>query len=108
MEETQYRMEKESLYVPMPKEVDHHAAKRMSREIDFLIDSWRVERVIFDFEETEFLDSSVIGILVGRTKTMEVRHGEVCAIHLGERAKQIFLKAGLDRIVHTDCCPAGR
>lgn len=108
MEEIKYRIENESLHVPMPREVDHHAARIMSREIDFLIDSWHVRRVVFDFDKTEFLDSSVIGILVGRKKTMELYHGEVLAIHLGERAQQIFYKAGLDRIIQADGSRRGR
>ena len=40
--ELQYQITKEQLMVPMPKEVDHHIAKTISREIDFLIDSWHV------------------------------------------------------------------
>ena len=36
--ELQYQITKEQLIVPMPKEVDHHIAKTISREIDFLID----------------------------------------------------------------------
>ena len=38
--ELQYQITKEQLIVPMPKEVDHHIAKTISREIDFIIDSW--------------------------------------------------------------------
>ena len=47
--ELQYQITKEQLIVPMPKEVDHHIAKTISREIDFLIDSWHVRKLIFDF-----------------------------------------------------------
>jgi hypothetical protein len=36
--ELQYQITKEQLIVPMPKEVDHHIAKTISREIDFLIE----------------------------------------------------------------------
>ena len=100
--ELQYRIEKESLFVPMPQEVDHHVAKSISREIDFLIDSWHVRQVVFDFTNTEFMNSSVIGVMIGRKHTMELYHGDVFAIHMGDRAKRIFEKSGLDRIVRTD------
>ena len=66
--ELQYQITKEQLIVPMPKEVDHHIAKTISREIDFLIDSWHVRKLIFDFAETDFMDSSGIGVLIGRKK----------------------------------------
>lgn len=106
--ELQYRIEDESLFIPMPPEVDHHAAKRLSREIDFLIDSWHVKTVVFDFAETEFVDSSVIGILIGRRRTMELYRGEVYAIHMCERAKRMFEQSALDRIIRTDYQEDGR
>ncbi len=106
--EIPYKIEKESLLVPMPREVDHHAAKSMSREIDFLIDSWHVKSVVFDFENTEFMDSSVIGIMIGRSRTMEMYRGRVYAINMCERAKRIFEKSALDRIISTDYGTDGR
>ena len=97
--ELQYQITKEQLIVPMPKEVDHHIAKTISREIDFLIDSWHVRKRIFDFAETDFMDSSGIGVLIGRKKTMDMHRGEICARNLGERAQKIFDKSGLAQII---------
>ena len=97
--ELQYQITKEELIVPMPKEVDHHIAKTISREIDFIIDSWHVRKLIFDFAETDFMDSSGIGVLIGRKKTMDMHRGEICARNLGERAQKIFDKSGLTQII---------
>ena len=97
--ELQYQITKEQLIVPMPKEVDHHIAKTISREIDFIIDSWHVRKLIFDFAETDFMESSGIGVLIGRKKTMDMHRGEICARNLGERAQKIFDKSGLTQII---------
>lgn len=97
--ELQYQITKEQLIVPMPKEVDHHIAKTISREIDFIIDFWHVRKLIFDFAETDFMDSSGIGVLIGRKKTMDMHRGEICARNLGERAQKIFDKSGLTQII---------
>ena len=97
--ELQYQITKEQLIVPMPKEVDHHIAKTISREIDFIIYSWHVRKLIFDFAETDFMDSSGIGVLIGRKKTMDMHRGEICARNLGERAQKIFDKSGLTQII---------
>ena len=97
--ELQYQITKEQLIVPMPKEVDHHIAKTISREIDFIIDSCHVRKLIFDFAETDFMDSSGIGVLIGRKKTMDMHRGEICARNLGERAQKIFDKSGLTQII---------
>lgn len=100
--ETQYHITKDELVVSMPGEVDHHAAQTLSREIDFLIDTWQVKKLVFDFAGTEFMDSSGIGVMIGRKKTMELYRGEIHAIHLGERIRQIFEKSGLSRIIIID------
>lgn len=97
--ELQYQIQKDRLVVPMPKEVDHHVAKNLSREIDFLVDSWHVKTLVFDFARTDFMDSSGIGVLLGRRKTMELYSGELCAINLGERVEKIFEKSGLFRVI---------
>lgn len=100
--ELQYEIREDELVVPMPKEVDHHVAKNLSREIDFLVDSWHVKTLIFDFSGTDFMDSSGIGVLLGRRKTMELYSGEMRAINLGERVEKIFEKSGLFRVINVE------
>ena len=55
--EAAYRKEADCMIVPMPREVDHHVAGNMSREIDLLAESWHVHRIIFDFAGTDFMDT---------------------------------------------------
>lgn len=43
--EAAYRKEEDCMIVPMPREVDHHVAGNMSREIDLLAESWHVHRL---------------------------------------------------------------
>ena len=90
--EAAYRKEADCMIVPMPREVDHHVAGNMSREIDLLAESWHVHRIVFDFAGTDFMDSSGIGILIGRKKTMDMHAGKVTAVNLGERVYKIFEK----------------
>ena len=51
------------------------------------------------------MDSSGIGVLIGRKKTMDMHRGEICARNLGERAQKIFDKSGLAQIIPVE---AGR
>ena len=97
--EAAYRKEADCMIVPMPREVDHHVAGNMSREIDLLAESWHVHRIVFDFAGTDFMDSSGIGILIGRKKTMDMHAGKVTAVNLGERVYKIFEKSGLFQII---------
>lgn len=98
----QYQLTEEKLTILMPQEVDHHVARHMSREVDCLIDSWHVRTLVFDFGETEFMDSSGIGVLIGRKKTMDMHGGRVRAVNLSGRAMKIFEKSGLPQIIETE------
>lgn len=91
-----------SLIVHVPKELDHHQAGMLKMEADLLIDTCQVRELIFDFSGTEFMDSSGIGVIIGRCRNMGYRGGEVYAAHLNERLKKIFLVSGLHKIVRTD------
>ena len=93
--ELQYQITKEQLIVPMPKEVDHHIAKTISREIDFIIDSWHVRKLIFDFAETDFMDSSGIGLLSGRNARIACFGGRTIVINANPRIRKLLQIAGL-------------
>lgn len=94
-----YQVNGQVLIFYMPKELDHHVAQSLCRELDALIESHVVKELVLDFENTEFMDSSGIGVIIGRGKTMQFRGGKVYAAHMGKRVKMIFDSAGLGRMV---------
>ena len=97
--EKQYRLEGKKLYFYMPKELDHHAAQSLCAELDTIIENYGVRELIFDFTETEFMDSSGIGVLIGRSKTMRFHQGKTFACGMGMRVKRIFEAAGLQQMI---------
>ena len=100
----QYHLTEEKLTIVMPAEVDHHVVRHMSKELDCLIDSWHIRTLVFDFAGTEFMDSSGIGVLIGRKKNMDLHGGRVRAENVTGRALQIFEKSGLAQIIEMDEC----
>ena len=77
---SQYIMEKGCLVVYVPRELDHHQANRIRTE-------------------TEFMDSSGIGVIIGRCKNLGYSGGDVSACHLNERVDKIFTVSGLKKII---------
>lgn len=90
------------LTVHVPKELDHHEASQLKMEADLLIDAYHVKMLVFDFGETEFMDSSGIGVIIGRCRNMGYYGGEVYAKNLNDRLKKIFLVSGLHKLIKTD------
>ena len=99
---SQYIMEKGCLVVYVPRELDHHQANRIRTETDLLIDTYHVRHLVFDFTETEFMDSSGIGVIIGRTRNIGFLGGTTYAIHLNGQIRKIFHASGLQRIVQTE------
>lgn len=94
-----YEQKGGKLTVFIPKELDHHEAGKLRAEVDMLIDTYRARCLVFDFSNTEFMDSSGIGVVIGRCRNMNFSGGEVYAKNLNERVEKIFTVSGLKKII---------
>lgn len=93
------RVCKQYLVINLPKELDHHSAEGIKDESDRIFARENVKHIIFDFKNTVFMDSSGIGVIMGRYKNAKFLGGTVGAVHVSERMKKIFLISGLHKIV---------
>lgn len=94
-----YEKKKNTLTVRLTGELDHKVAAGIRAELDELILDPRVRRLVFDLNELEFMDSSGIGLIIGRYKLMARRGGTV-AVSCGRgRVDRIFEMAGLYQLV---------
>ncbi len=87
------------LMVKMPEEIDHHKSSYISENADKFIVQKQVNHVVFDFEDTKFMDSSGIGIILGRYKKIACFGGKVFAIHADNRIRNLLMISGLHKIV---------
>ena len=87
------------LMIRLPDEIDHHKSVDISSKADRYILSGKVGNVVFDFERTTFMDSSGIGIILGRYKKVSCFGGKVYAVNTDNRIRKILLMSGLENIV---------
>lgn len=97
--ELQFAVIENFLMVRMPKEVDHHESAKISKTADEYILKSRIKNVVFDFEATRFMDSSGIGVIIGRYKKMECFGGKVIAINCNRQIKRIMDMSGMYKYV---------
>lgn len=83
----------------MEGEIDHCSAKELREKIENAISDQNVERLRLDFSRVSFMDSSGVGMLIGRYRTMAQRGGMVTAAHLNAQMERLFRFAGLHRII---------
>lgn len=89
----------QTLIVHIPKEVDHCFADAVRDEVDRRLQTEDIQRLEFDFADTEFMDSSGIGLLMGRCKLMRALNGSVAITHAGERIQRILVLSGIHKII---------
>ena len=94
-----YEVKGNGLVVRLRGELDHSAAERLRGELDGLIERTRAKRLLLDMSELDFMDSSGIGLIIGRYKLMARRGGSVAVVGSNERVDRIFNMAGLYSLV---------
>ncbi len=80
-------------------ELDHHITDEVREEIDYILNTKPIKNIIFDFKNIKFMDSSGIGIIIGRYKKISSDGGKVHVINVNERVKKIFDLSGMNKII---------
>ena len=95
-------MEDNTLQVKLPAEVDHCQTNALREEIDRILQTEDVKILEFNFAKTEFMDSSGIGLLMGRYKLMRALGGSVRIVHAGERIQKVLMLSGIHKIIQIE------
>lgn len=90
--------QKQKICVYLSGEIDHHNAGLIRVSIDDAIMKKKPEVLVLDFEEVSFMDSSGIGLVMGRYKTMKSIAGKIIIQNLAPNAYKVMKLAGLEML----------
>lgn len=97
---TEYQVENRTLYVRLDGELDHHLAERVRHKCDVILKSYPIKDIEFDFKNTGFMDSSGVGMILGRYKQLKPMGGTVSVVNVNDVVKRIVHMAGLHKIIN--------
>ncbi len=80
-------------------ELDHHAAESARDKIDKALDNYGTKRLIFDFTKVSFMDSSGIGMILGRYRKMGQNEGNIAICGCSKTVRSILNMAGVFSII---------
>lgn len=83
-------------------EIDHHSALGLRKEIDNSIELNMPSLVILDFERVSFMDSSGIGLIMGRYKNLSKRGASLSICGVNPNLYKMMRLSGIERIVKVD------
>lgn len=97
--ELKYEQRDNVLTVALPAEIDHHSAKPVREETDRWIAKLHPGSVVIDFSGVKFMDSSGIGLILGRYNKVAPYGGRVIVECADRRTLQLLRLAGVQKLV---------
>lgn len=94
-----FSKENDTLIVHMAGELDHHSSEEVRNKIDDRIDRGKIHNLIMDFSNVTFMDSSGIGVVIGRYKKLSLKKGTVSIVSVKESVKRVFELSGMFKII---------
>lgn len=76
-------------------DIDHHTAESIRKTIDVYVEDTHPHLLELDFSGVQFMDSSGIGLIMGRYKLMKHLNGQVSVINVPDHLKRIIDMSGL-------------
>ncbi len=80
-------------------EIDHHAASGMREEIDRKAGQAKPKLLTLDFSQVTFMDSSGIGLIMGRYRLMQALRGSLTVLDLSQQMKRVVNLSGVGQLV---------
>lgn len=93
-----FEVRKETLIISLPEELDHYTAGVIKEQTDELFHGNRIRNVIFDYKNTFFMDSSGIGLVMGRYRAVRFLNGNIYIVGVNDKISRILEISGLYRV----------
>ena len=98
--EIKYNKEEGRLIIKILSEIDHHSCEYIKRKCDLEINKLRPKEMLFDLEKVDFMDSSGIGMILGRYKNVIRNNGTIGLINVNKNVRRIFEMTGILKIIN--------
>ena len=90
---------RQALIVRLSGELDHHSAQTVKATLEEAIERGRVHHIVLSLKDLSFMDSSGLGVILGRYKTVTARGGKLIICGVNPAVRRLFELSGLFKIV---------
>ena len=95
----EYNRRKRSLIVSVDSDIDHHSAASIRQQVDRAFLRTKANHIIFDFSALTFMDSSGIGLIMGRYRLIRPLDGKVILAGVSPQLDRLISLSGIYKIV---------
>ena len=93
------RHEDSTLYFTILGDIDHHGAKELRQSMDSALFFYRPSICVINLARVEFMDSSGLGLILGRQSGAEEIGAELILEDPSDTVKKILGLAGIERLI---------
>ena len=86
------------LMVKINGDIDHHTCEILRQQVDQALENTNSRSILFSFAQVSFMDSSGIGVLIGRYKLVQRLGGRIAVACPSDRIREIFRLSALDKL----------
>ena len=97
--ESKFYEEDKLLVFKITDEIDDCNVQKIRRKADYEIERYMPRKVVFDFDSVTFMDSSGIGLLIGRYKFTNMLGGKLEVANLTQNVRKIFEMSGILKLI---------
>ena len=83
----------------LPKELDHYYADKLKRKSEETFAREKINFLIFDFSNTNFMDSSGIGLITGRFRRIYDNGGQTYVVNVNQNIDKLLKLSGIYSII---------
>ena len=98
--------ENSCLVASLSGELDHHSVRLIREEIDTAIAEQHPSQLALDFSGVTFMDSSGIGLILGRCKVMGGIGGTTTIYSPPPHIKRVMRLSGIERLAKIESTPS--
>ena len=90
------RVVNRTLYILLSGELDEYTAQNVRKNLDVLLETQKgYIQIVMDLSELTFMDSTGVGVLIGRYKKMREKNKPIFITNPSRNAERIFKMSGL-------------
>ncbi|WP_085523483.1 anti-sigma F factor antagonist [Tuberibacillus sp. Marseille-P3662] len=90
------------LCIRLSGELDHHTAEQLRNQVNLALQNQNIKHMLLNLGELRFMDSSGLGVILGRYKQIAAGGGEMVVCSISPDVRRLFEMSGLFKIVRLE------
>ncbi|WP_420038586.1 anti-sigma F factor antagonist [Parageobacillus thermoglucosidasius] len=97
-----FEVKQDVLIIRLSGELDHHTAEELREKATDALERESIRHIVLNLEHLTFMDSSGLGVILGRYKQIKNLGGEMIVCSISPTVKRLFDMSGLFKIIRLE------